>query len=92
MDIYSRVLYETDDSQIRLTINEWRDVEYLHVRKYYLDFEENWLPSKDGVSMPLNIENSREMFIALVEIISLAESKTILEDSFKEILDEIYVS
>jgi len=92
MDIYSRVLYETDDSQIRLTINEWRDVEYLHVRKYYLDFEENWLPSKDGVSMPLNIENSREMFIALVEIISLAESKSILEDSFKEILDEIYIS
>lgn len=90
MEFYSRILYETEDSQIRLTINEFNDIEYLHIRKYYLDFEGLWLPSKDGISMPLNMSNTKELFIALVEILSLAESKNILEENFKDVLDELY--
>lgn len=90
MNIYSRIIYEIDSTQIRLTINEWNDIEYLHLRKYYLDFDGNWLPSKDGISMPLNINNTKEMFIALVEILSLAESKNILEENFKDVLDYLY--
>lgn len=89
--IYSRVLFETENSQIRLTVSEWGDIEYLHIRKYYMDFEGLWLPSKDGISMPLEIDNVQELFAALVELLSLAESKSILEEHFKEILDEIYV-
>jgi hypothetical protein len=40
--------------------------------------------------MPLDFSNSRELFIGLVEILSLAESKEILEEHFKDILDELY--
>ena len=87
--IYERVINEKDNIQIRLVINTFRGVEYLSLRKYYLDFEEEWLPSKEGISIPLDLENTQELFTGLVEILSLAESKSIIEDEFKEILDEI---
>lgn len=89
-EIYSRIIHSTEDFQVRLTINRFRGVEYLHVRKYFLDFSEEWMPSKDGVAMPLDLSNSKELFIALVEILSLAESKTVIEDNFKELLKDIY--
>lgn len=91
--IYERVIYVDDEKaiQIRWVINEFRGVEYLHLRKYYLDFEGDWKPSLEGVSMPLNFDNSRELFTALIDTLSLAESKEILEAQFKEQLDTIYV-
>ena len=88
--IYERVINEKDNIQVRLVINTFRGVEYLSLRKYYLDFEEEWLPSKEGISIPLDLDNTQELFTGLVEILSLAESKSIIEDEFKEILDEIY--
>ena len=90
--IYERVINETDTQQIRLVINTFRGVEYLSLRKYYLDFDEEWLPSKEGISIPLDLDNTQELFTGLVEILSLAESKSIIEDEFKEIIDEIYQS
>ena len=90
--IYERVINEKDNQQIRLVINTFRGVEYLSLRKYYLDFDEEWLPSKEGITMPIDLENVQEMFKGLVEILSLAESKSILEAEFKDILDEIYLT
>ena len=90
--IYERVINEKDNIQVRLVINTFRGVEYLSLRKYYLDFDEEWLPSKEGISIPLDLDNTQELFTGLVEILSLAESKSIIEDEFKEILDEIYQS
>ena len=88
--IYERVINEKDTEQIRLVINTFRGVEYLSLRKYYLDFDEEWLPSREGITIPIDLENVQELFTGLVEVLSLAESKTILENEFKEILDEIY--
>lgn len=90
--IYEKVIQEKEAEQVRLVINTFRGVEYISLRKYYLNFEEEWLPSKDGITMPLDLDNSRELFVGLVEILSLAESKSILEEEFKEILDEIYLT
>lgn len=89
-EIYSRIIHSTSDFQIRLTINRFRGVEYLHVRKYYMDFSEEWLPTKDGVSMPLDLSNSKELFIGLVEILSLAESKEVILSNFRELIQDIY--
>jgi len=38
----------------------------------------------------LDLSNSRELFAGLIEILSLAESKDILEEFFKDYLDEMY--
>ena len=89
-EIYSRIVHSTEDFQVRLTINRFRSTEYLHLRTYYLDFSEEWMPTKDGVAMPLDLENSKELFIGLVEILSLAESKDVILSNFKELLQDIY--
>lgn len=89
--VYEKVINQKETEQVRLVINTFRGVEYISLRKYFLDFEEEWLPSKEGITMPLDIDNSRELFVGLVEILSLAESKSILESEFKDILDEIYL-
>lgn len=93
-ELYEKVISENEEGteQVKLTINTFYDVEYLHLRKYYLDFDGDFKPSKDGVAMKLDFNNSKNLFEGLVEILSLAESKTILETHFKDILDEIYLS
>ena len=91
--VYERIIHEDSNKciQLRFVVNEFRGVEYLHIRKYYMDFGGEWLPSKEGVSMPIDIYNCRELFRAFIEVISLAESKEILEEVFGETLREIYV-
>lgn len=71
---------EFKEIQVRLTVNTFRGVEYMHLRKYYLDFDETWRPTPDGVAMPLSIENSRELFVGLVKILAEAESEEIIEE------------
>ena len=91
-EIYEKVIHydEVKEVQIRLTINSFRGVEYIHLRKYYLDFEEEWKPSSEGIAMPLDFDNSRNMFEGLTEIISLAESKEIIEEHFSDLIEGLY--
>ena len=93
-ELYEKVISENEEGteQVKLTINTFYDTEYLHLRKYYLYFDGDFKPSKDGIAMKLDFNNSKGLFEGLVEILSLAESKTILETHFKDILDEIYLS
>ena len=63
--IYERVINEKDNIQVRLVINTFRGVEYLSLRIYYLDFEEEWLPSKEGISIPLDLDNTQEGLVLL---------------------------
>ena len=90
--MYVKVVHydEAKSIQVRLSVNTFRGIEYLHLRKYYLDFEEVWKPSSEGIAMALDFNNSRELFAGLVEILSLAEAKDVLETYFKDYLDEIY--
>ena len=88
-EAYSRVIHydEVKEIQVRLTINTFRGVEYMHVRKYYLDFTEEWKPSTEGVAMPISIENSRELLVGLVSIISQAESSEVINSILGKSLD-----
>ena len=91
---YSRIIHVSEDetTQIRLTVNTFRGVEYLHLRKYYQSFEEDWLPTKDGVAMPLDLTNSYELFTGLVEILSLAESRERVLEYFEDAFSATYNS
>ena len=90
--IYEKVIQETEHEQVRLVINTFRDIEYLSVRKYYLDFEEEWKPSRDGITMPIDFTNTRNLLAGMLEIVSLAESKEVIEKEFKDVLDQIYLT
>lgn len=83
-DAYTRVIHydSSKEIQVRLTVNIFRGIEYLGLRKFYLDFDEEWKPSPEGISIPLDLSNSRELFIGLCEILSLAEADEIVKEIF----------
>jgi len=89
--MYDRLIHQGPDFQWRLTVSEFHGQEYLHIRKYFLDFEENWVPTKDGFSMPLDLNNIRELFVGLLEILSLGESQADIQKYFGALLKDIYV-
>ena len=91
-ELYEKIIHydEVKEIQIRLSINAFRGTEYLHLRKYYLSFDEEWCPSNEGIAFPIDFNNSRELFVGLTEILSLAESKEILEEHFSEVLKDLY--
>jgi len=91
-EAYSRVIHydQVKEVQVRLTINTFRGIEYIHLRKYYLDFNEEWKPTPEGVAMPLDLTNSKELFAGLLEILSLAESKKLVEETFGDLIQELY--
>ena len=90
---YTKVIYYDQDreEQVRLIVSTFRYVEYLSIRKYYLDFEEEWKPSNVGVTIPMSIDTSKELFIALIENLTLAESKDVIETHFKDLINDIYI-
>lgn len=89
---YEKVISINEDNseQIRLVINSFRGREYLHLRKYYQDFDEEWKPTKDGIAIRMDFDNTRGLFDSLVEILSISEVKDVLSTHFKETLDNIY--
>ena len=91
---YERIIHydPIKEHQVKLTLGEFRGVEYLHLRKYYEDFDGTWKPSNEGISMPLDLHNSKELFSGLVEILSLAESRAVIEEHFSDLIKDLYVN
>jgi hypothetical protein len=78
---YERVIHynEKKDAQVRLTVNVFHGVEYIHLREYYMSFDEEWLPSNKGVAMPLDLNNVKQLFIGLAELLADAEVQDVLD-------------
>lgn len=76
MSNYEKIISENLDknSQLRLVLSEFRDVEYVHLRKYYQDYEGNWMPTKEGASFPATIQSIYSLLDGLVEICATQES------------------
>ena len=91
-EMYERIIHldVIKQTQVRLPVSTFRGIEYLSLRKYYMDFEEEWKPSKEGITMPIDFINSRELFIGLTEILSLAESKEVIMEYFGDLLEDMY--
>ena len=72
VDVYEHVIHydEVKQEQVRVFFYCFGVVVYLHIRKYYMDFTEEWKPTPTGIAMPLDFNNSKELFRALTEIIS----------------------
>lgn len=84
--MYEKVIYEDAEKghQIRLTISLFREVYYIHLRKYYQDYEDVWLPTKDGISMPANIVNTYNLLDGMLEICSKSEGSDSLYKHVQE--------
>lgn len=75
MDVYEKLIYENMEKgyQYRLTVSSFREVEYLHLRKYFLSYEGEWIATKEGASIPATIQNTYAVLDGLLELCSQAE-------------------
>lgn len=75
--LYEKLILENEDKgyQYRLTVSEFRDVQYLHLRKYFLSYEGEYIPSSEGASIPATIQNIFALLDGLIDICSKEESE-----------------
>ena len=87
--IFSKTLHEDSEKcfQWRVTISEFRGVQYFSIRKYFLSFEGTWEPTKEGATMPLTINATLKLFLALSDILSEAEID-LVDSSLKHFIKE----
>lgn len=74
-DVLDAVIFENTEwgKQVRMTVSEFLGNHYLGLREYYLDFSGDWLPTKNGMSFPYNLDTTTNMFQAFTNILSRAE-------------------
>lgn len=79
--LFDRTIEENLDKgfQVRLVVNEFRETLYIQLRKYFLSYEGDWIPSREGISIPASLENIYALLDGLVEICAEAEGKEIIE-------------
>ena len=65
---------EYKEEKYFLTINSFRGVEYFHIRKYYLGFEGDFLPTDKGVAFPATLDTTVSLFESLVNILDESEA------------------
>lgn len=80
-EFYEKVIHQNDDKffQIKLVVGEFRGKQYVHIRKHFLSYENEYIPSREGVSMEASIDNILSLLDGLAEIASKSEIAHILE-------------
>ena len=88
---YEKIISENLEkgTQLRLVVNEFRDVQYVHLRKYFLSYDEGFVPTKEGASMPATISSIYALLDGLVEICSFEESIDSITTHFQNKIDEL---
>lgn len=78
--LYSKLIEENLERgyQIRLVVNDFRNITYLQLRKYFLSYEGEWIPSREGVSIPAGIENIYSLLDGILDIVAQAEGVEII--------------
>jgi hypothetical protein len=85
-EFYEKLIYENEPKgyQLKLVVNEFRGVQYIHLRKYFLSYEGEFIPSREGVSMEASIHNILSLLEGLMEICSFEESDATILEFFSE--------
>lgn len=81
LDNYDKTIYtnELKGYQLRLVLSEFREKYYIHIRKYFLSYEGEYVASKEGISMEASFDNVISLIDGLANLCSDAELKQILE-------------
>lgn len=78
-DILDVVLLEKDGVQFRLSVTEFRESNYLSIREWYMSFEEEWMPTRNGMTLPYDVDSVYKLFNALTGLLSKAEVLEVME-------------
>lgn len=83
-ELYEKLIYQNDDKfyQLRLVVNEFRGKQYIHIRKYFLTFEGEYMASKEGISMEASISNIFSLLDGMLEIVSKEEAIGVITEYF----------
>lgn len=89
--LYEKIIYENEDKgyQLRLVVNEFRGVQYIHLRKYFLSFDDGFIPTKEGASMAASIQNVYSLLDGLIEICSKEESISAVSEHFAQKIKDL---
>jgi hypothetical protein len=87
---YNKIIDENMEKgfQVRLVVNEFKDTQYIQLRKYFLTYEGDWQASREGVSIPATIENIYGLLDGLLDICATAEGEDIIRHYAAKILKE----
>lgn len=79
--LYNKLIEENLDKgfQVRLVVNEFKETLYIQLRKYFLSYDGDWIPSREGISIPASIENIYSLLDGLLEVCAKAEGVEIIE-------------
>lgn len=81
------IIVSQDDvklTQLRFCITEFRGKQYLGIRRWTLDYESNWIPTKEGISMEYTLDSTTALWFAFAEILSETET---LPEVLKNVLE-----
>lgn len=88
--IVEKTLYTNEEQayQYRLTVSEFRGVIYLNIRKYFLSFEEEYIPSREGATFPLTVPSLTNLLDGLMEVATKADKDEALTRYFSSLTNE----
>lgn len=83
--LYKKIIYDNQDKfyQLNLTVSEFREKFYVNVRKYFLDYSGEYIPSREGISMEASISNVLSLLDGLIDIVSKEEAIDLIDDYFR---------
>ena len=86
--LYERLIEENMEKgfQVRLVVNEFRDIEYIQLRKYFLTYEGDWQASREGISIPASMENIYALLDGLLDVCARAEGEDVIRYYANKIL------
>jgi hypothetical protein len=87
--LYEKLIEENLEKgfQVRLVVNDFREVTYVQLRKYFLSYEGEWIPSREGVSIPASLDNIYKLLDGFLDICSNAEGEEIVRHYALKVLD-----
>lgn len=86
--LYERLIEENIEKgfQVKLVVNDFREVTYIQLRKYFLTYEGDWQASKEGISIPASIENIHSLLYGLLDICAKAEGEEVIKYFYDKII------
>ncbi len=88
--LYSKIIDENMEKgfQVRLAVNDFRETTYIQLRKFFLSYEGDWVPSREGISIPATMENIQGILDGMLDICARAEGEEIIEHYYNKIKDK----
>lgn len=89
--VYSKIIEEHIDKgfQLRLVVSEFREETYIQFRKYFLSYEGEWVPSKEGVSTIISFDNVYAIIDGMLDICSKSEGEEIITKYYNQLKDKV---